>query len=105
MHEVFVGGFGQGLDGGHGFGGEPGVEDFDEAVANEGGAEDAAVEEDVRGAGEAGGSAFDAAVFGGGGLLAEEAGEVAGDGGVGGVGQADFLEASAGALADGHVIA
>ena len=93
------------MDGGHGFGGEPGVEDFDETVANEGGAEDAAIEKDVGGAGEAGGSALDAAMFGGGGLLAEEAGEVAGDGGVGGVGQADFLEAGAGALAHGQVVA
>ena len=77
VHEIFTG---EDFDGG----GEPAIEDGEEAFADEGGVEDAAIEEDV------------------GGLLApEEGGEVAGDGGVGGVGEAYFLEGGAAGFGGG----
>ena len=83
------------LDGRHAFLCEPAVQRFKDALAHELGMQHAAVEQDVRGAGQAAGAAPHAAMFGGGRLLAQEARQVAGDGGIGGVGQADLLPAGA----------
>ena len=76
----------------------------EDAFADESRIQDAAVEEHVRRTGEAARAAPHLAVFGGGGLLAEEARHVPGDGGIGGVGQAELLKSDA-ALAGGHVVA
>jgi len=53
------------------------------------------VEQNVGGASQAARPAAYGAVLGGGGLLAEEARQLASDGGIGGVGQSDFLQAGA----------
>ena len=77
VHQIFTG---EDFDGG----GKPAIEHREQAVADEGGVEDAAVEEHVGGL-----------------LAAVEGGEVAGNGGVGGVGEADFLQGGAAGFGGG----
>ena len=74
----------------------------DDPLAHQRGIEDAAVEQHVRGAGQAAGAAPHRAVFRGGGLLAEKLRHLPGDGRVGGIRQAHLLQADA-ALAGGHL--
>ena len=92
MHEIFTG---ERLDGVETFLGQPAVENANEAVAHEARMQDAAIEQNMRGRGQAGWAAADALVLGGRGLLAQESRQVPGDGGVGGIGQSDFLQAEA----------
>jgi len=84
--------------------GQPGIQHAQDPLADEAGIQHAAVEQDMGRAGQAAGSAAHAAMFDAGGLLAQEAGQMAGHGGIGGVGQADLLQAGA-ALARGHIAA
>jgi len=92
VHQVLAG---EGLDRVMPSAAQPGIERVGDALANQGGFEDASVEQNVGGASRPSPAAYGAAFGRAGACWRRKRASLASDGGIGGVGQSDFLQAGA----------